>query len=208
MVETGGRARRRSRSRQAILDEALVMMAEGGKEALTWRELARRLDYSPAGLYRYFANREEILSTLAAESMALLANCLRTALVTGANDPLVAVGLGYLSFASEQPVRFRLLLTELPSARGSLHSLADDASAYAIVVDAARTAIIQKRIRADADAERVAYTLWALAHGMAVLESTHLRGFDAKFEQVHELALRTLVRGWQARSGAATSGPK
>ena len=84
IVETGGRTRRRSRTRQAILNEALVMMAEGGLEALAWRELARRLDYSPAGLYRYFANREEILCTLAAESMALLADRLRTTPVTDA----------------------------------------------------------------------------------------------------------------------------
>lgn len=207
MVATGGRARRRSRTRQAILDEALVMMAEGGVEALAWRELARRLDYSPAGLYRYFANREEILRTLAAESMALLGDRLRTTPVTGVNDPLVAVGLGYLAFAREQPVRFRLLLTELPSTRGSLHELADGASAYAIVVDAARAAIIGKRISSEVDAEWVAYTLWALAHGMAVLESTHLRGFDAPFEQVHEVALRQLVAGWQAPRGAGTRNP-
>ena len=156
MVETGGRARRRSRTRQAILDEALVMMAEGGVEALAWRELARRLDYSPAGLYRYFANREEILCTLAAESMALLAERLRTTPVTGANDPLVAVGLGYLAFAREQPVRFRLLLTELPSTRGSRHELADAASASATVVDAARAATTRTRPRPEGDAEWVA----------------------------------------------------
>lgn len=88
------------------------MMAERGVETRGWRELARCLDYSPAGLYRYFANREEILSLLAA---------------------------GY---------------------------------------------------------------------GTAVLDSTHLRGFDAQFEQVHELALRKLVQGWRAPRGAGTRGPK
>lgn len=208
IVETGSRARRRSRTRQAILDEALVMMADGGVEALAWRELARRLDYSPAGLYRYFTNREEILSTLAEESMALLADRLRATPVTGANDPLIALGLGYLAFARDQPVRFRMLLSELPSTRASLHELVDGVSAYAIVVDAARAAIIQKRISSDLDAEWVAYTLWALAHGMAALESTHLRGFDAPFEQVHELALRQLVQGWQAPRDVESWSPR
>jgi|NGEPerStandDraft_6_1074524.scaffolds.fasta_scaffold04484_3 AcrR family transcriptional regulator len=206
-VEIGGRARRRSRTREAILHEALAMMAEGGVGALAWRELARRLDYSPAGLYRYFANSEEIISTLAGESMALLADHLRNTPATRANDPLVAIGLGYLAFAREQPVRFRLLLTELRSTRRSLNELADGASAYAVLVDAVRTAITEKRISSDVDAEWVAYTLWALAHGMAVLESTHLRGFDAQFEQVHELALRQLVRGWRASPSAGTEAP-
>lgn len=184
------------------------MMTEGGVAALTWRQLARRLDYSPAGLYRYFANSEEIISTLAAESMALLADHLRTTTATGANDPLVAMGLGYLAFAREQPMRFQLLLTELRSTRRSLNELVDDTSAYAILVDAARAAITEKRISSEVNAEWVAYTLWALAHGMAVLENTHLKGFDAQFEQVNELALRQLVRGWQATPSAGTAAPR
>ena len=200
--ETGGRARRRGRTREAILQQALALMAEGGVEAIALRELARRMDYSPAALYRYFASREEIISTLAAESMALLSEHLRATLVPGKADPLVLVGLGYLTFAREQPARFRLLFTDLPSIRSSLDDLAAGQSAYAIVLDLVRTAISTGQIQSHLDAESVAYTLWALVHGMAVLESTHLRRFDAQFDRVHKQALEQLVRSWQAPQSA------
>jgi hypothetical protein len=56
------------------------------------------------------------------------------------------------------------------------------------------------------DAESVAYTLWSLVHGMAVLESTHLRGFDADFTRVHRVALEHLVNSWEPakRKGGRT----
>ena len=37
--------------------------------------------------------------------------------------------------------------------------------------------------------ESVAFTLWSLVHGMAVLELTHLRGFEADFSGLHRQAL-------------------
>lgn len=195
--ELGGRERRRSRTREAILREALAMMAEGGSGAIVLRELAQRLDYSPAALYRYFASREEIISTLAGESMAMLADYLRAAPDSGDIDPLGAVGLGYLAFAREEPVRFQLLFTEMPSTRSGLDDLAADGSAYAIVLGTARAAMNEGRIGSHLNAESVAYTLWALVHGMAVLEATHLRGFDAQFDCLHEQALDHLIQGWR-----------
>src|SRR5436305_15191548 len=115
-TETTGRARRRSRMRDAILGEALSIMREAGTEGVVLRELARRLDYSPAALYRYFDSREQIVSALAQESMGLLAQRLREAAEDRRCDPLIAVGEAYLRFASEEPVRFRLLFMELASA--------------------------------------------------------------------------------------------
>ena len=43
---------------------------------------------------------------------------------------------------------------------------------------------------------RIAFSIWAHVHGMAVLETTHLRGFDVDFAAYHPEALRRLVRGF------------
>ena len=47
-------------------------------------------------------------------------------------------------------------------------------------------------------AEAIAYTVWATVHGMATLEQTHLRGFDADFEALHAAALDRLLAGLAA----------
>ena len=53
-------------------------------------------------------------------------------------------------------------------------------------------------------AEEIAFTIWATVHGMAVLEHTHLRGFDADFPAYHPEALRRLLLGFaSAPPGAA-----
>jgi AcrR family transcriptional regulator len=203
-TETTGRERRRSRMRSAILAEALSMMGDVGVDGIALRELARRVDYSPAALYRYFDNRGQIIAALAEESIALLARRLRAAADDRTADPLVAVGEAYLEFASQEPARFRLLFAELPSARNSTGELPPADSPYRIVLDVATNAIAEGRIARELDAEALAFMLWSLVHGMAVLQSTHLRDFDADFGRVQRLALEHLVTSWMpvGRKGA------
>jgi AcrR family transcriptional regulator len=54
---------RRSRKRvELLLTAATELLAEGGVEALTMRSLAARADIPVATIYRYFANRDEIIA--------------------------------------------------------------------------------------------------------------------------------------------------
>jgi AcrR family transcriptional regulator len=54
---------RRSRKRvELLLKAATELLAKGGVEALTMRSLAERADIPVATIYRYFANREEIIT--------------------------------------------------------------------------------------------------------------------------------------------------
>src|SRR5215471_11762573 len=106
----GTRARRRSRTRMAILEAAYELLGEQGLEGIAIRELARRLDYSPAALYRYFQGRDEIIAALVEDSAGMLFERLE-AVPDGhsATDRLTALGEAYLAFARDEAVRFRLL---------------------------------------------------------------------------------------------------
>jgi len=53
--------RRYEKTRQGILSAARTLLLEGGVEAISMRTLADKVDYSPAALYKYFANKEEII---------------------------------------------------------------------------------------------------------------------------------------------------
>ena len=67
------RQRRQARTRQTILDAAVEIIDERGAEALSLREVARRADYSPAGLYEYFDGKEAIAAAVCDEGFARLA---------------------------------------------------------------------------------------------------------------------------------------
>ena len=188
---------RRERTRASILREAMVLMEESGIEGIGIRELARRLDYSPAALYRYFPRHEDIVSTLATDSMAMLYEHLAGATENADQDPLVALGEAYVRFAESEPVRFRLLFVHLPSRRTSLEEPASQRSPYTIVLEAVRDALAEGRIAQDLDPGNAAYTLWSLVHGMGVLRSTHLRDFEADFEAIHRSSLQLLIDSWK-----------
>ena len=61
MAKRTPRERRYARTRQEILDAAMELVQEKGPDKLSMRELARRVDYSPAGLYEYYENKDEII---------------------------------------------------------------------------------------------------------------------------------------------------
>lgn len=190
--------RRRSRNREAILDAALALIEQSGVDGWSMRELSGRVEYTPGALYRYFDSKAALLEALTFEAMqqlrARLGEC------RAEDGPLVLLeelGLAYLDFAHTRPTLFRLGLLQMPSRRASLSSEPSPDSPYAVVLDAVRAAAAEGQIvtsTAFTD-EHVAFTIWATVHGMAVLEQTHLRGFDADFGAIHREALRRLIAG-------------
>ena len=66
------RERRRASTREEILTAARELLLEVGPEELSLRQVARRADFSPAALYTYFANRDELVASLFAESFERL----------------------------------------------------------------------------------------------------------------------------------------
>ena len=75
----GKRAEHRETTERAILDASLRLLAEGGAAGLTVRGLARELGMVPSGLYRYAANRDELLTLLIAHAHGDLADHVRDA---------------------------------------------------------------------------------------------------------------------------------
>ena len=95
---------------------------------------------------------------------------------------LVALGDAYVAFARASPERFLLLFDRQLSRRRSLNEPVPETSAYNVLL-----AIVHggaeggELVLGGLDEEAVAYSFWALAHGMATLQLTMLEGFDADF---------------------------
>ncbi len=202
MSDESTQLRRRGRNRQAILDAALDLIELSGVDGWSMRELAGRVDYTPGALYRYFDSKAALLEALTTDAMQRL----RARMVTCRSDEgpsalLEELGLAYVEFAAAQPTLFRLGLVQMPSRRRSLRTEPGSDSPYALLLDAVRAAVAVGELTTSREFtdEHVAFTIWATVHGMAVLEQTHLSGFDADFGAIHRPALRRLITGLGAR---------
>lgn len=194
---TTPRQRRHANTKQAILQTALALVDEKGLEKLSLREVARRVDYSPAGLYEYFDNKEDILQTLVEEGGQILTTKLEN-LPTNLSptEHLIQICLAYVEFALNNQAYF-MLMNSFASLRRSLNEPAAPDSAYAVLMRAVQTAVSAGDIQTDPDygIEEISYSLWALIHGMAILQLTTLQGFQADFVTINRKALEAFIAG-------------
>lgn len=97
--------------RRALLDEASAVLEASGPDAISMRDLARRLGVSHAAPGHHFEGRSGLLAELAADGYGLLADDLESAM---SGEPLTwasKTGRAYVRFALSHPERYRLMFT-------------------------------------------------------------------------------------------------
>ncbi len=199
MTELSPRERRHARTRQEILDAALTILNEVGPGKLSLREIARRVDYSPAGLYEYFSNKEEIIDAVCAEGDRRLQSYLR-AVPTDlpADNYLVELGLAYIKFARENPDHFILTASRLvPDMDPVPYEDLEMGETYRILFDAVQRGIEAGIIqpRPGYGLHEIAYSLWAFGQGMAILQVSNLRNVLFEFDTADRGAMEAFIRG-------------
>ena len=154
--------------RDDLLRISRELLDEGGPDALSMREVARRAGCTHQAPYHYFANREAILAALVEAGFGELANRLREARDKAGTEDLRAVveasGNAYVEFALTNPGVFRIMFRR---------DMCDPARFPGIQVASRRTYDELgrlARIRFGEHAIREHETaLWASVHGLAVL---------------------------------------
>lgn len=106
---------RRERVRAATVEEikatAMRMLRERGPD-LRFADIAREMGMTAPALYRYFADRDELLSALMVDGFQELSDALGAALDSAADDlagRIRAAAVAYRDFAKADPARFALL---------------------------------------------------------------------------------------------------
>ncbi|MFF0561371.1 TetR/AcrR family transcriptional regulator [Streptomyces sp. NPDC004266] len=154
--------------RAACLRAARELLEEDGSAALSLRAVARRAGVSATAPYRHYADREALVSAVAAEGYRELAQHLTAAHPAPSTpDDLAAVATAYVRFALDHPAMFRVMFAEP----------CDPTSEERVAATAAISAYVQGIVR-DAfpgaeDTGALSTTVWALVHGLAFL---HLDG--------------------------------
>ena len=177
------REREKEEIQRRILDAARELLASEGPGAVTMRQIADRIEYTPAALYFHFRDKEELLLRLCVEDFGKLAA--RFQVLSRVPDPverLRMLGRGYVAFALEHPNPYRLIFMT-PSAAGNgppakrarpPESRGPTETLYAFLLQSVTAALESGRLRRDtADPHLVAQTLWAGLHGVAALAITN-----------------------------------
>lgn len=180
------------------METAQELISEKGPEGISIREIARRIDYSPASLYEYFNSKDDIMAAVCADGMKELSAAFNeVSAELSPTERLIEYGLIYANFARRQPEKFLLIFNTLPASRTSLEQPVEPGSPYQILLDTVQAALAAGEFK-TADkcaAEGIAFSLWALMHGRAMLELTFLRDFETDFDLVHRWAMGIFING-------------
>ncbi len=189
-------ARRYSKKQQEILSAAHALVKAQGVEGLTMRALAEKMDYSPAALYKYFADKEAILEGLRQQGWALLRAMNTEAAQAPLSPPELfrALGRAYQDFATQYPEYYMLMFASTDAAPRSLEEIIARPDFQRI------TDLIQAGVDAgylelppDVTPLQVRFLIWFASHGMAMLKLTFLRECRPEAEAVGQEAIDALV---------------
>ena len=99
--------------RRVLIDAALQLVGEGGAEAVSVREAARRAGVSPGAPFRHFPSRDALMAAVAEEAQRRFRVEIEAALAEApAGDPLArfrCLGLAYLRWAMRNPTHFEVI---------------------------------------------------------------------------------------------------
>jgi AcrR family transcriptional regulator len=99
--------------RRVLIDAALQLVEQGGAEAVSVREAARRAGVSPGAPFRHFPSRDALMQAVAEEAQRRFRAEIEAALAEApAGDPLArfrCLGLAYLRWAIRNPTHFEVI---------------------------------------------------------------------------------------------------
>lgn len=158
--------------RTSLLDVAAALLTAEGPGALTMRRIATEAGCSTTVLYRLFGAKDGIADALYREGFARLHR--RLASVPQGDDPsayLSALGRAYRDNALTEHNFYGVMSGQaIPGYTPGEEALAAAAASLDVLRASAQACVTAGVFRADADAEEIADTLWAAAHGVISLE--------------------------------------
>ena len=197
--------------KRVLIDAALGLVEEGGAEAVSVREAARRAGVSPGAPFRHFPSRVALLTAVAEEAQRRFRAEIDAALSeAAAGDPLArfrSFGLAYLRWAMRNPAHFEII---------SSGRFFDHDKATGLSQDNAELIGMTERMLADAfgkgqlrvpDLKRVQIAGRALVYGFARMNiDGHLPRWgvaEAEAERTAEAILDLFIEGISTRPGMA-----
>jgi AcrR family transcriptional regulator len=190
---------RHSQTREEILSAAREVLLERGAADLSLREIARRADFSPAALYKYFDSKDDVIKALADGAMAALVAAFAAAPSDLPPDRrAVELGMLYLAFARDNPEDVAVI--EMHESTADPHPLtADHLALEETVIGVFRAGMDAGVFRGSAeDADIMAYGAWALVQGLSRFERQQRPALADRVRSRQRELLTVFVNGLKA----------
>lgn len=168
--------------KEACLDSAHEIIAERGLDALSLREVARRLDISHQAPYKHFPSKDHLLAAVLSRCFSRFAYALEHREKN--NDEffnLQTLGIAYLNFAVKHPLEYQLMFnTKWPSTAKSEEMIAHCCMAFDVLKHTLTTIHGESDVGKE-KAELDAIYIWSAMHGYAsILQSNTMEHLDVK----------------------------
>ncbi|MET0672355.1 MAG: TetR/AcrR family transcriptional regulator [Microbacterium pygmaeum] len=163
--------------RRVLIEEGLELARAGGPDAVTLREVTRAVGVSPNAAYRHFADRQDLVRAVAADSQNALAKAIAARVeatpadltpAAAAVERLRRIGLAYIQFAREERGWFELAFAvqdEEPSV--GIVTLDDEVVApFQLLLDALDAMVAAGALKA-ARRPAAEWACWSAVHGFA-----------------------------------------
>ena len=176
--------------REEILSAARAIGVRKGWEAVTIRSVAKKLGYKSPLLYEHFRDKQDLLTRLAVEAIAMFEKELTADLPADHSAAATKMAERYWTFMLEHKQLYRLAngMDGVPIDRDVVAGSAQ--SLCTLIAGIVRPLMADKATQAEA--QMLADELWALLHGMASLHLDRFVPFD--LARITNAAM-TLTRG-------------
>lgn len=199
----------RQQLRTLIIDAARELFVSRGVEAVTMREIAKRIDYSATSIYLHFTDKEALLRAICDTDFLALAQALRTILqIADPVERLLAFGRGYAEFALTYPNHYRLMFMTPHPCDPCLSTVQQnnaEQDAYYQLKSVVHEVFLAGKFRAElTDSVLIAQTVWAGMHGVCSLQITMMQDawvdwadLNARLSLMQDTLMRGLLKNQQ-----------
>jgi AcrR family transcriptional regulator len=169
---TERKEREREEMKERIVNTAIQMFLQEGYEQTSIRNIAEKIEYSPATIYLYYKDKDELLYDVQKQAFDKLARVFREKVTS--KDPLKRleqIMYTYVRFGKNNPELYDLMFIIRAPMNGikEHEKWKNGDDAFAFHAQCVAECIEKKLIRYE-DVMTAALSIWAMGHGLVSLD--------------------------------------
>lgn len=162
--------REKREMRELIIGAAMDLFVTHGFEKTSMRAIAKKIDYSPATLYLYFKDKDEIFLAIHKKAFfKFLKTFEALSHVANPMERLKAIGSNYIKFAVDNPKYYEVMFIMREPMKVEEHKDSWDigSKSHEFLENTVADCIKEGYLKGEVD--QIAFLLWSNVHGMSSL---------------------------------------
>jgi AcrR family transcriptional regulator len=184
----------------ALVDAGVEILRGKGPEALSLREVARRVGVSQAAPYRHFKDRRELIAAIAERGFSRMGDAMRRAMTGAGGRPgLRGVARAYVRFGLKNPAEYRVMFGPEVALTDDLPALRETGRSVLGFVAEGIAGLQKAGLVGPGDPWLMAAATWAMLHGLVMLSLDGQAASVASEDALVEEATRMMMFGMAPR---------